>query len=451
MMDRPLEAENVPSTSKLIDLTKSLKLQDLISDSGATFEVNFDALPDTNEEYCYPISEVSEFSNPNCSGLVDEDTYNDGEPFEILGKKMENLSEDGLIKKRILREGYGQVIPEKAMVTIHFNAYTEYKDEPFDSTYLRKKPFVFTLNSGMTIPGIDLCTQSMKISEKSQFLVDPEYAYGPLGCLQRVPPNSTVLFEIEVLNYVDAGAAMSRPQFNNKEEHDYNEIRLHAHALCAKAREQANKGSIKAAIKNYNNAVTLVENCKLREYSEQENQQELLVRCYTNLAILYTKIDQPARACTQCNKVYYICKGTTLKVPVKVHFNHGRSLIQLGDYAMAEQKLKQAQRLEPQNIEISRELLKLEEKKKESYAREVAVAKAMFKSKDVKLNEEFKCSITDYCKELIADKNSNQYNIPDGLNENEISFCKNEAEKHGLKLRTINQNNGVAYVLIKKN
>ncbi|KAK4872413.1 hypothetical protein RN001_014442 [Aquatica leii] len=453
-MDQLLEEDEGPSTSKIINLTKSLNLQDLISANGATFEVNFDDLPDEKEEFSYSTAEATEFSNPNCSGLIDEDTYTDGEPFEVLSAKMENLLEDGSIKKRILRNGYGDVIPDKATVTIHFNAYIEYNDEPFDSTYLRKKPFVFILNVGATIPGIDIATQSMKIVEKSQFLVVPRYAYGPLGCLQRVPPNSTVLFEIEVLSYVDAGAATSKLQLDQDGEQEYTKIDKYVHALCAKGNELFSKGSMKPAIKVYNQAVAALENCKLKDYDEQEKQQRLLLRLLTNLVVSYTKVQDPKRACSNCNKIYYICKGTSLKVPTKVYFNHGKCLIMFGDYEWAERKLKQAQRLEPQNIEISRELLKLDQKKKESYNREIALAKAIFKNNEINTNvevsDEFKASMTEYCKDLIADTESVQYSLPDNLTPHEISFCRSEVAKHGLRLTCQKQNKVNVYAVVKQ-
>lgn len=123
-----------------------------------------------------------EYLNPGCCDVFeDEDTYTEGQPFETLAAKMENVTEDGLVKKRILRKGIGDQIPHLAQVTIDYNAYVEYNDEPFDSTYVRKHPFTFKLNEGGVLPGMNAAVETMRMNEKAQFLIGYQYAFGPHG------------------------------------------------------------------------------------------------------------------------------------------------------------------------------------------------------------------------------------------------------------------------------
>lgn len=73
---------------------------------------------------------------------------------------------------------------------VHYNAYFEMNDEPFDSTYLRNKSFEFKLGNAEVIIGLDIAVATMKKREKSQFIFDPEYYCGKHGCPPRVPANT---------------------------------------------------------------------------------------------------------------------------------------------------------------------------------------------------------------------------------------------------------------------
>lgn len=73
-------------------------------------------------------------------------------PFDELGKTMNDIWPEGMVKKRILKEGSVE-IPEDATVRVHYNCYTEMNEVPFDSTYLRKQPMKFKLGGGSLFKG----------------------------------------------------------------------------------------------------------------------------------------------------------------------------------------------------------------------------------------------------------------------------------------------------------
>ncbi len=110
-------------------------------------------------------------------------------PFEILRLKMEDISpiKDGGVLKRVLIPGSGLVIPKGSRVRIHYNAYFEMNDEPFDSTHLRNKSFEFRLGGNECVHGLDIAVSTMKKHEKSQFIFEPDYYCGKFGCEPRVP------------------------------------------------------------------------------------------------------------------------------------------------------------------------------------------------------------------------------------------------------------------------
>ena len=107
-----------------------------------------------------------------------------------------NITEDGGVKKKILKEGTGAQAVEGAEV--HVNYIGRNKDNKiFDQT--KDKPFTFKIGSHQVIKGWEIGVKTMKIGEKSEFILAPEYAYGEKKVSDLIPENSTLTFEIELL------------------------------------------------------------------------------------------------------------------------------------------------------------------------------------------------------------------------------------------------------------
>jgi FKBP-type peptidyl-prolyl cis-trans isomerase len=70
----------------------------------------------------------------------------------------------------------------------------------FDSNRGRGKPFTFRVNRGLVIAGWDQILQLMSVGAKWIVIVPPELAYGRMGSPPRIPPNATLVFEVEVLS-----------------------------------------------------------------------------------------------------------------------------------------------------------------------------------------------------------------------------------------------------------
>lgn len=110
----------------------------------------------------------------------------------------EQVTDSGL-KIEELTEGNGATAEKGQTVSVHYTGWLE-NGSKFDSSKDRNDPFQFRLGGGMVIKGWDEGVAGMKIGGKRKLTLPPELGYGARGAGGVIPPNATLIFEVELLD-----------------------------------------------------------------------------------------------------------------------------------------------------------------------------------------------------------------------------------------------------------
>lgn len=106
----------------------------------------------------------------------------------------------GVTVERLL-PGDGTTFPRDGdKVTVHYVGTLQATGAQFDSSRDRNQPFTFIIGKRTVIRGWDEGIPQMSLGEKSKLTITPDYAYGARGQPGAIPPNSTLIFEVELLN-----------------------------------------------------------------------------------------------------------------------------------------------------------------------------------------------------------------------------------------------------------
>lgn len=98
-----------------------------------------------------------------------------------------------------LEVGTGDVASAGQNVVVHYRGTLE-DGTQFDASYDRGTPFEFPLGAGRVIKGWDEGVQGMKVGGKRKLVIPPDLGYGKRGAGRVIPPDATLIFEVELLD-----------------------------------------------------------------------------------------------------------------------------------------------------------------------------------------------------------------------------------------------------------
>ncbi|XP_075940983.1 inactive peptidyl-prolyl cis-trans isomerase FKBP6 [Anarhichas minor] len=294
-------------------------------------------------------------------------------PFDQLRQQMNDVLGDGGILKEVVQSGEGPPVPENASVLIHYSSFLEYSDRPFETTTHYKYPRMMKLGRDVTLAGLELGLLTMRKGEFSRFLFQPQYAYGDMGCPPLIPAAAVILYEVQILDFLDSGQV---DDFITMSPEEQNTVPLSTLLDVVSTQRSFgnrcfNQSRYDHAKDRYKQATLLLGNRETQSDAEAERIKTALLPLYLNLSLTELRLDSPHKALKYGNKALEIDSANT-----KALFRCGQAYLELCEYESAQGCLITAQAKKPFDTDINNLLRKVAicyrdslDKQKELYAK----------------------------------------------------------------------------------
>ncbi|NXJ83695.1 FKBP6 isomerase, partial [Trogon melanurus] len=239
--------------------------------------------------------------------------------------------------------------------TVRYSGYLEHRDEPFCTNWYDRSHGLMKLGEDITLGGLEVGLLTMKKGEVARFYFSPEYAYGRQGCPPLIPPNTSVVFDVEVLDFIDSDESDMFFELTAEQQDTFPLQKVLKVADIE--RKVGNylylKQNFESAKDRYKRAFSVLGRRSSSEAEQcQINTSKLLL--LLNLSLTYLKLERPAQALAYGEKALEIDQRNA-----KALFRCGQACLCMTDYKKARDFLVRAQRVEPFNHEINNELKKL--------------------------------------------------------------------------------------------
>ncbi|XP_060028288.1 inactive peptidyl-prolyl cis-trans isomerase FKBP6 isoform X4 [Erinaceus europaeus] len=246
-------------------------------------------------------------------------------PYQRLSQRMLDVTGDRGVLKDVIREGAGELVAPDASVL------------------------------DITLWGMELGLLSMRRGELARFLLSPRYAYGALGCPPLIPPEATVLFEIELLDFLDSAESDEFCALSAEQQDQFPLDKVLK--VATTEREFGNylfrQKRFYDAKARYKRALQLLHR-RSGPPEERPLVEEARLLVLLNLSLTYLKLERPTAALR--------CGEQALRIDqrsAKALFRCGQACLFMAEYEKARDFLVRAQREQPCNHDINNELRKL--------------------------------------------------------------------------------------------
>ncbi|KAM4633745.1 inactive peptidyl-prolyl cis-trans isomerase FKBP6 [Polymixia lowei] len=270
-------------------------------------------------------------------------------PFGHLSLQMESIFGDGGILKEVVKPGEGPPVPKDASVLIHLSGFLEYSDEPFETTSHLKYPRMMKLGRDVTLAGLELGLLTMRKGEFSRFLLQPQYAYGEMGCPPLIPPAAVVLYKVQVLDFFDSAQVDNFIALGVEQQNNTPLLTLFsvANTLRSFGNRCFCQSRYDDAEERYKQAKMLLVN-RMMEEEQREMITSALLPLYLNLSLTELRMGNPHKALKYTNKALEIDPNNT-----KALYRCGQAYMEIHDYESAQNCLILAQARKPFDKDIN--------------------------------------------------------------------------------------------------
>jgi len=423
-----------------VRLKSGFEVDQLLRKEGVILEPDEDELnqDEENGKRYFDIANVKELDEILQSQATDvaesqcDDENDNLTSFQRKAIGMKDLREDGLVKKRLLKPGLecdGNV-PDRSAVVIHYSCMIEDQDEPYDSTYLRSRPERHRLGNGVLLPGIEIAILSMKKCEKSEFIIQPQLAYGPLGCPPRIPQNAALLVKIELMDFAEEGEAEAMlavaPEERGK-NHSFDQIIEVVKKEHKEGNRYTKKQEYRMAAKCFERGVRLLEDAEMANDEHEAIQKTELKKLQANRGYCYLKCNWPKKACLALQEAASI-NVNDKKLNPKIFYRLGLAKKKLGHFEQAMENLKRAHSMLPNDPDIGSEIANVDKIIKKERDDEKALYQHMFrankneqerarpnKTRPHNFDDENYAEIMDQLEAFAVDDTQSEMTLPKGM------------------------------------
>ncbi|XP_016927793.3 inactive peptidyl-prolyl cis-trans isomerase shutdown [Drosophila suzukii] len=329
--------------------------------------VSFNQLVDNGVEFELDLAQQHSASNE--MGLESDSDYEDAEDvdseallspwtqsFEELRELMNKINE--FMHKRTTREGHvdRDVVPDKARVSVRYSFYWEGMGAPFDSSMLRGTKFEFETGQKAVVMGLEAAVLTMRPYEQAEFIISYKLLFGELGCPPRIKPMADALLKVEVIDYSLIGDSEAINGIPKEDRDKFCVVYPKAQDMHLHAKDCVKRGRYRDAASTFERAINSLNYCRLANDEEERRQTDLLITLTQNLMVVYNKLNRPQRACIMMKSLRRLTENNP---SCKALFLEGRALAALGEYDRARDAFVQAQAKQPENKEISDEIIRM--------------------------------------------------------------------------------------------
>ena len=106
---------------------------------------------------------------------------------------------DSGLRYQIIQKGSGAQASQGKEISVHYKGQLA-DGTVFDSSYDRKQPIDFTVGVGQVIKGWDEGLQLLKVGDKARLVIPSQLAYGSQGAGGVIPPDATLIFDVELMD-----------------------------------------------------------------------------------------------------------------------------------------------------------------------------------------------------------------------------------------------------------